>query len=120
MKTPHHFKTFAIGPVFVVELLGVISSLADRSVLQELEEVRAELRRSGQKAVVVDLEKAAYFGSSMLEAIRILWNDLSARGGHIALCNPSDVGREVLQIAKFDHVWPLVNSREEAIKLVTK
>lgn len=119
MKTPQHFKTFAIGPVFVVELLGVVSSLADRSVLQELEEVRTELRQGGQLSLVIDLTKATYFGSSLLEAIRILWNDLSARGGRIALCNPSDVGREVLQIAKFDHVWPLVNSRDEAIKLVT-
>lgn len=119
MKTPQHFKTFKIGPVFVVELLGVVSSLADRTVLQELEEVRAELRREGHQALVIDLAKATYFGSSLLEAIRILWNDLSARGGRIALCNPSDVGREVLQIAKFDHVWPLVNSRDEAIKLVT-
>lgn len=119
MKTPKHFKTFTVGPVFVVELLGVVSSLADRTVLQELEEVRAQLRQGGQQALVIDLAKAAYFGSSLLEAIRILWNDLSARGGRIALCNPSDVGRDVLQVAKFDKVWPLVNSREEAIKLVT-
>ena len=39
-------------------------------------------------------------------------------GGHIALCNASDVGREVLEIAKFDKVWPLVNSRAEALRTV--
>ncbi len=119
MKTPRLFKTFAVGPVLVVELLGVVSSLADNSVLQELDEVRSDLRQGGHQGLVVDLARAAYFGSSLLEAIRILWNDLSASGGRIALCNPSDVGREVLQIAKFDHVWPLVDSRDEAIKLVT-
>lgn len=119
MKAPQLFKTFTVGPVLVVELLGVVSSLADSSVLRELEEVRSDLRKGGQTAVVVDLAKADYFGSSLLEAIRILWNDLSACGGRIALCNPSEVGREVLQIAKFDHVWPLVNSRNEAIKAVT-
>lgn len=119
MKTRQLFKTFTVGPVFIVELLGVVSSLADNSVLQELEEVRSDLRKGGQKALVVDLAKAAYFGSSMLEAIRILWNDLSACGGRIALCNASEVGREVLQVAKFDQVWPLVLSRDEAIKIVT-
>jgi len=119
MKTHRLFRTFSVGKVLVVELLGVVSSLADSSVLQELEEVRTDLRKGGHKALVVDLAQAAYFGSSMLEAIRILWNDLSACGGRIALCNASDVGREVLQIAKFDHVWPLVDSRDEAIKLVT-
>ena len=119
MKTPQLFKTFAVGPVFVVELLDAVSSLSDSLVLLELEEVRSELRRGGQRALVIDLAHASYFGSSLLEAIRILWNDLSACGGRIALCNPSEVGREVLQIAKFDHVWPLVNSRNEAIKAVT-
>jgi anti-anti-sigma regulatory factor len=119
MKTRQLFKTFAVGPVLVVELLGVVSSLADSSVLRELEDVRADLRQGGQTALVVDLGQAAYFGSSLLEAIRILWNDLSARGGRIALCNASEVGREVLQIAKFDHVWPLVDSRDEAIRLVS-
>ena len=118
MKTPQLFKTYTVGPVFVVELLGVVSSLADSSVLRELEEVRADLRKGGQKALVVDLAKAAYFGSSLLEAIRILWNDLSARGGHIALCNASEVGREVLQVAKFDHVWPLTDSLDEAVRIV--
>ena len=119
MKTRQLFKTFTVGPVFVVELLSVVSSLADSSVLQELEEVRTDLRHGGHKALVVDLAEAAYFGSSLLEAIRILWNDLSACGGRIALCNASEVGREVLQVAKFDQVWPVVNSRNEAIKIVT-
>lgn len=119
MKAPKLFKTITAGPVLIVELLGVVSSLADTAVLQELEEVRKELRAGGHTALVIDLAAATYFGSSLLEAIRILWNDLSAVGGHIALCNASEVGREVLQIAKFDKVWPLVNSRDEAIRTVT-
>ncbi len=119
MKEPKLFKTSTVGPVLIVELLGVVSSLADNAVLQELEEVRTELREGKRTALVIDLAAAAYFGSSMLEAIRILWNDLSAVNGHIALCNASEVGREVLEIAKFDKIWPLVNSRSEAIQLVT-
>ncbi len=119
MKQPKLFQTTTAGPVLIVELLGVVSSLADNAVLQELEEVRTELREGGRTALVIDLAASAYFGSSMLEAIRILWNDLSVVGGRIALCNASEVGREVLEIAKFDKVWPLVNSRSEAIQLVT-
>ncbi len=119
MKAPKLFKTITAGPVLIVELLGVVSSLADTAVLQELQEVRTELRAGGHTALVIDLAAATYFGSSLLEAIRILWNDLSAVGGHIALCNASEVGREVLEIAKFDKVWPLVGSRDEAIQIVT-
>ncbi len=119
MRVPKLFKTITAGPVLVVELLGVVSSLADTAVLHELEEVRTELRNGGHKALVIDLAAATYFGSSLLEAIRILWNDISAVGGHIALCNASEIGREVLEIAKFDKVWPLVGSRDEAIRTVT-
>ena len=119
MRVPKLFKTITAGPVLVVELLGVVSSLADTAVLHELEEVRTELRNGGHKALVIDLAAATYFGSSLLEAIRILWNDISAVGGHIALCNASEIGREVLEIAKFDKVWPLLNSRAEALRIVT-
>lgn len=119
MKERQLFKTVRVGKVLVVELLGVVSSLADNSVLTELERVRSEFRDGSHTALVVDLEQAAYFGSSLLEAVRILWNDVSAKKGKIALCNASEVGREVLHVAKFDQVWPLVNSREEAIQLVS-
>jgi anti-anti-sigma regulatory factor len=120
MREPRLFKTTREGSVYIVELLDVVSSLADTAVLHELEEVRLELRNEGYRALVIDLAKAAYFGSSLLEAIRILWNDLSPMGGRIALCNASEVGREVLQVAKFDKVWPLVNSRDEAVALVSE
>lgn len=119
MTTPQLFRTYVTGSAFVVELLGVVSSLADSSVLRELENVRTKLRTGGQTALVIDLGNAPYFGSSMLEAIRLLWNDLSARGGRIALCNPSEVGREILQIAKFDHVWPVYDSLDEAVQAVS-
>ena len=51
MKEPKLFKTSTAGPVLIVELLGVVSSLADNAVLQELEEVRSELRK-GTEAIV--------------------------------------------------------------------
>jgi anti-anti-sigma regulatory factor len=119
MKERQLFRTDTVGTVFVVELLGPVSSLADSSILYELEGVRDELRDGGHRALVVDLAQASYFGSSLLEAIRLLWNDVSTYGGRIALCNASEVGREVLEIAKFHHVWPIVGSRAEALQLVT-
>ena len=113
------FNTFTVGQVLVVELLGTVSSMTDKSVLQELEEVRSNLRLGAYKGLVVDLALATYFGSSLIEALRILWNDLTSSGGRIALCNASEIGLEVLQIAKFDTIWPLVESRSRAIEIVT-
>ena len=31
------------------------------------------------------------------------------------ICNPSPVGREVLEVAKFDQIWPVLETRDEAL-----
>lgn len=112
------FRSSTIGDVLVVELVGVVSSLADDSINRELDSVRIRLRSGGQAKVVIDLGQVAYFGSSMLEAIRAIWNELTPHNGRLVLCNASEVGREIIQISKFDHLWPLVESRADALKLM--
>ena len=116
----HHqfFKTDAVGDVMLLELVEGISSLADHAILNELEDIRQQRKAIGFKKLVVDLARAPFFGSSLLELIRVLWNDISADGGQIALCNPSTVGREVLEVAKFDQLWPILPSREKAMALL--
>lgn len=112
------FRVSNADDAMIVELVGVVSSLADDSITRELDTVREKLRSGGFKGVVIDLGQVAYFGSSMLEAIRAVWNDVSARSGRLILCNASEVGREILQVAKFDHLWPLVVTRDDALKLL--
>jgi anti-anti-sigma factor len=112
------FRVTSVDGVMIVELLGVVSSLADDTITKELDSVRTQLRSGTSQRVVIDLGQVAYFGSSMLEAIRALWNDLSPRQGRLVLCNASEVGREILEVAKFDHVWPLVATREDALALL--
>ncbi len=112
------FRIDAIGDVMLLELREGISSLADYSVLNELEQIRAQRGQLGFKKLVVDLARAPFFGSSLLELIRVLWNDLSSQGGRLVLCNPSPVGREVLEVAKFDQIWPLLETRNQALSLL--
>lgn len=118
MNSGKVFRVSTVDRVLIVELLGVVSSLADDNITRELDSVRERLRSGEFTKVTVDLGQAAYFGSSMLEAIRTLWNELSPRNGKLVLCNASEVGREILEIAKFDHLWPLVETREEALQLL--
>jgi len=116
MNSSKVFRTSSIGDILVVELAGVVSSLADDSISRELDAVREHFRHGSFHAIIVDLGQVAYFGSSMLEAIRAMWNDLDPKGGRLVLCNASEVAREILQIAKFDRVWPLVATLDDAIK----
>jgi anti-anti-sigma factor len=118
MNSSKVFRVAKSDGVMIVELIGVVSSLADDSITHELDTVRAQLRTGGFKAVVIDLGNVAYFGSSMLEAIRALWNELTPHHGKLILCNASEVGREILQVSKFDHLWPLVETRDQALQLL--
>jgi len=102
----------------LLELCGEISSLADHTILNELDEIRQQRRAIGFTKLIVDLAQAPFFGSSLLELIRVLWTDLSSHSGKLVLCNPSPVGREVLEVAKFDQLWPLVETRAQAISLL--
>lgn len=118
MSFRQFFRTDAIGDVMLLELRGAISSLADHTILNELDQIRQQRSEIGFKKLVVDLAQAPFFGSSLLELIRVLWNDVASQGGRLVLCNPSAVGREVLEVSKFDKLWPLVDTREEAISLL--
>jgi anti-anti-sigma regulatory factor len=111
-------RSDAIGDIMVVELQATSGSLPDHSMLNEFEVIRRARRDIGCTKLVFDLAHAQFFGSTLLELIRVLWNDISAAGGKLVLCNPSAFGREVLEIAKFDQVWPLVESREQAFVLL--
>ena len=114
MTEPRFFSTHRDGAALVVEVLQPVGSLADDSVLSELDRILAEIGTSAAHAVIVDFHRIAYFGSSLLEALRVVWRHLQPLGGKIVLCNLSPVGREIIELAKFDQVWPIADSFAEA------
>ena len=106
------------GDVLLIRPQHNVSSLADADLMGETSRLCAQLAQSEVKHVVVDFAPVDYFGSLMLEALRTLWNTLHAAGGKMALCNVSPVGREILEIARFDRLWPICDSCEEAKRVV--
>lgn len=118
MTMPGIFRSARDEDVLVVTVLCSVGSLADADILDEMERLLDELRQPGVRGVVIDLERAGYFGSSLLEALRMLWNQICALEGKMALCNVSEIGREVLEITRFDTIWPVYNSCSEAIAAV--
>lgn len=117
MKTMH-FEAEQEGNVLLLCPQHSISSLADADLVGEMNRLCAQLGQSDVTSVVIDFSHVAYFGSLMLEALRMLWNSVHHAGGKMALCNVSPVGREILEIARFDQLWPVCESREAAIAAV--
>src|SRR5262249_31087673 len=114
MATSTIFTSRIDGSTLILEVHGTVSSLVDDAALAEVDKVLDILRSGTVQHVIVDFGQSPYFGSTMLETLRRIWNDVQAKQGRMVLCNVSPVGKEILQIAKFDHLWAVLPTRQDA------
>ena len=70
------------------------------------------------KNLVVDFGQTDYCGSSALGFFLRLWNRARARDGHMALCNVSSHGLEILRMMRLDTLWSICDTMEDALKAV--
>jgi anti-sigma B factor antagonist len=101
--------------VIVVPLRDV-GSMSEEHVRSELDAVLAQVQASGAKNVVVDFAHLPYFGSAMLEVMLAIWRRVRTDEGKMAVCNASEMEREVLRISAFDSLWPMCSTRAEAME----
>ncbi|OHB73167.1 MAG: hypothetical protein A2V70_18100 [Planctomycetes bacterium RBG_13_63_9] len=106
------------GNTLVVVPLGSVSSLAGESAKPELDSLLEQLEQGQIRNVVVDFLNVSYFGTIMLATMHTIWKRVRESGGKMALCNLSVVGHEILRISGFDTLWPICDSREEAMEAV--
>ena len=118
MSPPRIFDSQCEGDTLVVVLLGDVSTLVPEQAKFELSLALEKLRPPDICNVVVDFEEIAFFGSLMLGSLHIIWQHVKQCSGNMALCNVSPTGREVLEVAQFHKLWPICDSRTEAIEAV--
>jgi anti-anti-sigma factor len=102
------------GRVFVVLPTGEVGGFASEQVSLEVDEVLAEIDECAAKEVVIDFGRVKFFGSCLLAAIQCIWKHLRPHNGKLVLCNVPDVGLEVLRVSRFDELWPIYESRQDA------
>jgi len=112
------FETELVGDALVLVPQHDLGTLDALKLRPEVESLLAAIQEAKAAGVVVDLKRVAWFGTSMLEVIHVLWRRLHPRGGKVALCNVSPVGREVLRISQFDTLWTICATREDALREV--
>jgi len=110
------FHTETQSSTLVVVPLGNISSLSGDVVQSDLECILAEFDQRRATSAVVDFCHVSYFGSVMLAAVQMIWKRVRSLEGKLGLCNVSQVGREILHVSKFDSIWPIYDSRQEALE----
>ena len=118
MSSESVFHVERDGPTLIVTPRMNVSRLADEAVETELHEMQNAFQQAQVKNLVIDFGRISYFGSSMLEAMRSLGTHVRAAGGKMAVCNAAPVCREILHVARFDTLWPLLDSRAEALASV--
>ena len=121
------FKIFTLeikdDGIQILSIHDSIGSFSDSEIFKELEQLLHlfDVSRSEDSSakivpgLVVDFAGVEYFGSSFLEAMRAIWNRIEENKGKMVLCNVCGVCLEILEVSKFDTIWPILDSRDEAI-----
>ena len=73
------------------------------------------LREASTPLLVIDLGNVGSFGSPFLAMLIRCWKTVSERVGNMALSGVSADIRQLLKITRFDTLWPIYNSRREAL-----
>ena len=118
MTASKFFRIERDGDTLVVVTLREITSLADENLQAELDSLQQQLESSGVTNLVIDFSKVDYLESNMLNTLVTLWKRVRMNHGKMVLCNISDVAREILEITKFDKLWPMLPSRDAAMEAV--
>jgi anti-anti-sigma factor len=121
--TPPRPKTFVridrAGDSLVVAPLFTFASFTEADLVAEWKAVNQQLDAPEVKNVIVDLGEIPYFGSTVLEWMVQMWQRAKAKGGTLATCNCSQVGREILHAARFDTLWGIFGTRDEALAAIS-
>ncbi len=115
MTTSELYLSQLEGEVLILTLQNEAKCMPDSAVISERQLLRAEYLRVAATHAVVDFNHLGYFTSTLLEALLQLWKAVKTRNGRMALCNLSPVGREIIAVPHFDHLWPICDTREQAV-----
>jgi anti-anti-sigma factor len=111
--------------VFTLEQHGDVTIIVANPALERLEfgleEQAAELilkplKRLADPLVIFDLSQVDNFGSMFLALLIRCWRLVQSKGGAMSLSGVTPRTRELLHVTSLDFVWPIYDTRQEAIE----
>lgn len=115
MSQPRYVRSQRQGDTLIVSPLFTFATFTEPDIAAEWDAVQQQLDAPDVQHVVVDLGNIPYFGSTVLEWMVQMWKRVRDKGGRLATCNASPIGREVLTIARFDKLWGICDTRDDAL-----
>lgn len=115
MTFAHVFDVESRPDALVITPKRKIGNLTEAPVQAEWQEILNRISEGKIRHVVFDLKLVPYLGSSMIEAILLVWKRIRSRAGRLVVCNVSETAREVLELSNLPAIWSIYNTREDAI-----
>ncbi len=113
MSVPLRIVNRQVGDVVVLQLHGhLVADESDRALREHVHALALE----GRTAVLLDLEDVSYIDSGGIGGLVQLYNELTARGGHLKLVHPSRCSTRVLQITHLSSVFEIYETEDEALR----
>lgn len=107
------------GDALVVVVKGEVEDLDWTLVEQAADIILDPLRGSmAPPLVVFDLSEVRYFGSVFLALLLKCQKLIKPRGGVLVLCSLSDLARDLLHTTALDTLWPIYDTRGEALEAI--
>jgi anti-anti-sigma factor len=112
IKVEHRDETVILTPATSLGEIQYAGMEAEAAAVLDL--------LKGEKAgrVVIDLRHADYFGSSALGFFLRIWKRVCSVGGRLAMCHVSAHAKEILELTSLDRLWPICESRKQALAAV--
>jgi anti-anti-sigma regulatory factor len=66
----------------------------------------------------LDFCKTDFYGSTALAFFVKLWKWSRKRDGRLVFCNLSEHEKEILEVAHLDQLWPICQTKSEALQAV--
>jgi anti-anti-sigma factor len=110
------FKIERHGEITVITANPALERLAFGLEEQAAELILQPLERQENPLVVFDLSQVDYFGSMFLALLIRCWKLALSQGGSMALSGVTPRTRELLRITSLDIVWPIYETKQEAIE----
>jgi anti-anti-sigma factor len=117
-EAPRSLDEFTIERHGEVTVIAAAPSLEtfDPSLVDHAATLMLEpLRQQESPLLVVDLGAVDYFGSSFRSLLLRCWRLTTSKNGQMVLAGVSSRARELLHLTSLDLVWPIYNTRREAI-----
>lgn len=116
MNSRRHVITELVDGTLVVFLQSELGSLTDENRDREFDETVEKVGQPEVRNVLMDLAKAPYFGSQVLEWMVMLWKRVRDKHGQMALCHVAPTAYDIIRVSRFNTIWPIHKTREEALE----